>query len=105
MRTLYISDINSSTSCGFNLWHTFSMPMMYSRWHGYLGATAKLGPQASQVSWVWVRVERFMSHFLEELGRFSLSGHLVFVDFGGHFGFLCLNGHHANLCVIPFLVK
>ena len=34
---LFMSDLNSPTSSCFNLWHTYSMAVMYSKQSGFLG--------------------------------------------------------------------
>ena len=64
-------------------------------------------PIDSRVSWAWIKgvLERFMTHFWEDLEN-PLSCHLVVFDFGigfgGHLGFWCLSNHYIYLCVIPF---
>ena len=62
--------LNFCTSCGLNMWHTYTMAIIYSRWGGYLSANVRLDPQASRVSWVWIKMvlKRFMNHFWEDFG-------------------------------------
>ena len=66
LRTLAMSDLSSSASLGFRLWHASSIAAIYS-WYGeVLGVTAKFGPCDSTDSCAADRglLDKFTTHCL-----------------------------------------
>ena len=61
--------LSSSASCWCNFWLADSSAVIYSRWGGFWGAIAQLGPLAKREYWAWHKgvLDRLITHLLESL--------------------------------------
>ena len=115
LRTLLISALSSSASCWLSLVQAASMAVMYSKFGGCLGVTAKLGPLARTDLWAGVKglLERLMTHLglgssleepwlglVEGVGEGLPSWEVVLASWEGCVG-LCLGGTYC-LAYLPW---